>query len=217
MKYALLVLLAASSAYAQDAMSKDNHHWMKYKAGTSVTFTIKMSAGGQEMEGKMKQTLADVKDNSYTTKNSFEMAGQTNDDEETEDLPTKDGEETLKIGDKEYKCTIWKAKSKQGEKESSSRVWLTEGIKVPLKIETKKDNDTTVATAVEVSEKIKAGGKEYDCVRLEGDMATEMGKAKAKFWMNGDVPGMAIKILMDMKGDMGEAQMTFELSEIDIK
>jgi hypothetical protein len=213
----LLLMTAAILALAQDQMSKDQHHWLKYKVGTSVTMKLTMSAGDQKMEGTMKQTLTEAKDKSYTVKSSFEFAGQTNEEDEVEDIPTKVGEDTLKIGDKEYKCVKWVAKSKRGEKESTATVWLSEGIKPPLKLEIKDERGTSVVTASAVGDKVKAADKEYDCVKLEGEMNTDQGKAKTKFWMCGDVPGMAVKIDMVISGDQGDMNMVFELSQVDVK
>jgi len=209
-------ILLAIAGIAQDEMSKDKHPWMKYKVGTTVSFKMKIDAGGQQVEGTMKQELTELKDKSYTTKTAFDVMGQQNEENEVEDIPTKGSEETLKIGDKEYKCTIWNSKSKRGEKESTNRIWVADGMNVPLKLEIKDAENTSTILASAVGDKIKVGEKEYDCVRLEGDMATDMGKAKAKFWMNADVPGMAVKLSFDIKGDMGESQMTFELDKVDI-
>lgn len=211
------LLTAGSAALAQKEFDKERHHWAKYKAGTSVTWTMKVDAGGNKAEGSLKQELKEVGASSYTLLHAYDLAGQKSEEEETEDLPTRSGEETLKIGGKEYKCVIWSSKSKKGETTGATRMWLADGVKTPLRLEIKEGDETSTLTAVSLSEKLKAGGKEYDCVKLEGDMASQGHKGKGKLWLNPEIPSMTVRMDVVFDAEMGAMQTSLEVSSVDIK
>jgi hypothetical protein len=212
-----VVVVAGSSASAQQAFDKDRHHWAKYKVGTSITWKMSVASGEQKGEGSLKQELKEVGAASYKLVHVYDMAGQKSEEEETEEMPTRSGEETLKIAGKEYKCVIWSSKSKKGETEGATRFWLADGVKAPLKLEIKDGDETSTLTAVSLSEKLKAGGKEYDCVKLEGEMASGGQKGKGKLWLNPDIPSMTVRMDVSFQMEMGAMETSLEVSAVDIK
>jgi hypothetical protein len=131
-------------------------------------------------------------------------------------MPEKVGDESLKIGDKEYKCVVWKAKGKRGDKETESKVWMCDTVSAPLKLESKSGEEEGSFTATQVSDKVKGAGKEYDCVKLEGTLNNQLGKMKTTLWLNADIPGGAVCMKMEGEGDMG-AKISIDLSEVDAK
>jgi hypothetical protein len=85
---------------------------------------------------------------------------------------------------------------------------------VPAKEEKKAD----VKTIGE--EEIEAGGKKYKCKVIEGDAdaaggaaAQQAGKTKAKIWVNEQVPGGAVKMVVTTP----RGNMTFTLKSFDAK
>jgi len=221
MKQLVLVLagvaVAGSGAFAQQAFDKERHHWAKYKVGTSITFKMTVETGGNKAEGSLKQELKEAGASSFKLVHMYDMAGQKSQEEETEEMPTRSGEETLKIAGKEYTCVVWSSKSKKGESEGATRFWLADGVKAPLKLEIKDGEDVSTLTAVSLSEKIKAGGKEYDCVKLEGGMASGGQKGKGTLWLHPDIPSMTVRMDVSFQAEMGAMETSLEVSAVDIK
>lgn len=210
MKTMLALLLAGSTAFAQDKkFDLGKHPWAKFKAGSSATFTMDIQANGQAINGTYSLTLKDVGKANVTTSIVIEMQGQQQESEEVEDLPTYVGEETLKIDGKEYKCEIWTSKSNRDGSESTSKYWVCESTKVPLKLEVKDGELTGAITAVKFGEKLKVGDKEFECAKFEGELPIQGALMKTSMWMNPEIPGMAVK--MEMEGAMGTIML--ELKE----
>lgn len=214
-----LMLAVGSVAFAQEKKQEfdvKRHHWAKYGAGASVTFTMNIDAQGQAMAGTYTQTLKEVGKGNYTVTTAIEVGGQVQESEEVEEFPTHAGEETLKVAGKEYKCTVWTSKSTRNSVEMTTKMWLTESVKTPLKLEINDGSETCVVLAVKIGEKVSAAGKDYECTVLDGELPTEMGKAKAKLWMHHDLPGMTVKIELEMGGDMGAMKLSLELKEFNV-
>lgn len=213
---ASFVLLAAA-AMGQD-FDKSKHPWLKYKAGTSVTFKITYEIGEMKQEGTMTQTLAEVREKDYVTKLKYDVMGQEQEREEVEEYPVKGGTETLKIDGKDVKCTIWVTKGKRGDNGSESRMWIPEGSEVPVKVTFKVENEEDgELVAVKMNEEITVGGKKYTCVKLEGKLNAQMGELKAVAYACGDVPGGLVK--MTANGDVQGNKLTItnEVTQVDIK
>jgi hypothetical protein len=211
---AVALLVAESSAFAQKEFDVERHYWARHKVGTTATFTMAIDMGGQQMEGSYSQTLKEKSKASFTVTTAVDVGGQVQESEEIETLPKYVGEETLKVGGKEYKCTVWTSTSNREGEETTTKIWFTEAVKTPLQLEIKDPRETCVITAVKVSEKVSVHGKDYDCVAFEGELPTQMGKAKAKMWMNPEVPGMTVKLDMEVSSDMGAMKIALELKEV---
>lgn len=210
-------VLLAAMAMGQD-FDKSKHPWLKYKAGTSVTFKLTYEVGEMKQEGTMKRTLAEVKENEYITKTKYDMMGQEQEREETEQFPEKSGTETIKVDGKELKCTVWVSKGKRGENTSESKMWIPEGSEVPVKITFKVENEEDgELTAVKLSEQVTVGDKKYTCVKLEGKLTAQMGEFKAVAYASGDVPGGLVKMTADGEIQGNKLTINNEVSEVDIK
>ncbi len=191
---------------------KSRHSWMKFKTGSSASYKMTLEMGPQAMEITSKSELKEVTDKGYTLVETAEMMGNKNESERSTELPKKDGEETLKIDGKEYKCTIWK-ESSTGARERETRMWIADGVDGPLKITSKGDNEETELLAVKVKDEVEAAGKKLSCVKLEGTFKSQMGEMKGAAWLSLDVPGGMVKL--SLEGEQGK--MKAELTEFDVK
>lgn len=190
-------------------------HWAKHTAGSSVTLSISMEAHGHAMTGTHTETLKEVARDARTIATTHVLMGQTLESDRTEDLPLRGGEETLKIDGKEYTCTVWSVKSRRGERESEAKVWLAEAVATPLKLEIVQGGESSVLVAVKLGERVSAGGKDYDCTLLDGELPSERGRAKARVWMSAEVPGMTVKMELDLPGHR-TMKLAVELKEFKI-
>jgi len=191
------------------------HHWTKRAAGSSVTFTMNLEAHGHAMTGTHTETLKEVGKGNHTIATTHAMMGHAQEADIVEDLPTHVGEESLKIDGREYKCNVWSRKSKVGEKESVTKIWLTESVATPLKFEISEGGESCAILAVKTGEKVSVGGNNYDCTSFDGELPTARGRAKAKMWMNAEIPGMTVKLELDLPGHR-KTKMALELKEFKI-
>ena len=209
-------LLAVSLLlFAGQEFDKTRHLWAKWKVDSSAKYTLVVEAVGQKLEGDYVLSLAELKDKELTIRQRTNILGAEHEAAETESLPEKKGEETLKIGDKEYPCVVWTSSLKRGEKDGTAKVWIPAESEVELKIAWKAgEDDRGEFLATRLSDKIKAAGQEFDCVLLEGELTSrEFGTVKGKLWVSPRVPGGMVR--MELASD--EAKILIDLKEFEAK
>jgi len=197
-RFALAVL--ALALLPQDVDTK-RHPWLKWRKGSFARFKMSVDLGGQQLELGTRQELSAADDKEFTLAVTTEASGQTQESETVESVPKKDGEETLKIDGKEYKCTIWKSSRSRNGKDSEIRYWFAEGADAAVKFTTKGDDEAEFV-AVKFGEEVTVAGKKLSCVKLEGALKGRMGEMKGSFWFSSDVPGGAAKFALE--GDQGK-------------
>lgn len=210
---AAAVVVSVTVCQAQE-FDKSKHGWLKFKVGSWVKFKLSLDVAGQKLEGDVKEELAKVDDTGSTTKVSAKLGEDEFPSEESESLPTRDGEETLKIDGKEHKCVIWKSKGKRDEKETEVRVWMAEGAASPLRITSKVEGEDFDFTAVKLADEVSAAGKKLSCVKMDGKMVMQGTELKGSLWMNPDVPSGMVKLTAEAEGTM---KLSLELVEFDAK
>ena len=208
-----LLLLAIVAAVPQEKLDRSKHPWAKWKIGAYTKYKIVQQAGENKAEGTGTSTLTKVTDDEYVTTTKYDFGEQKIEEEETETIPVKDGEETLTVEGKKYECTIWKSTSTKGEKKTEYRVWATKKDARLLKVVGKGGSDLDI-TAAAMSESVEVAGKKYDCVRLEGSVKEEGRDGKAVFWMTEGIPGGLVK--MEAKY-AGEPELTVQLEMTEFK
>lgn len=209
LKLALLLALFAP----QEKLDPSKHPWAKWKPGTWVKYRITQQIGENKFEGTGTSTLSKVTDEEYLVSTKYDFSGQMMEEEESETIPMKDGEETLTIEGKEVECVIWKSNGKKGGTETEYRTWAAKEGSRLLKI-VGKGGDVMDAVAVRMSESVEVGGKKYDCVRLEGSVSGKTGEGTAVFWTTEEIPGGWAK--MEMKYP-GKQEITVELEVLEYK
>ncbi len=211
----LACALALALPAGQD-FDKTKHQWGKWKVDTRIKFKMTIEVGGQSIEGEYRSALTELKDKEYTLRHASSVMGAEQEEFETETYGEKKGEEKIKVGDQEHECVVWASSGKRGEKELSSRLWIPAGKETPLKMTWKAgDDESGEFTATKMSENLSAGGKDYDCVLLEGEMTSPElgGTLKGKMWMHPSVPGGVVRL--DLSGD--QAKIAVELADVDAK
>ncbi|MBI2901328.1 MAG: hypothetical protein HYY17_14180 [Planctomycetes bacterium] len=206
----LATLLAA--APPQD-FDKSKHPWTKWKEGSYAKLKMSTEMGEMKQEGSITYTLTKLTDKDFTVSTAVEAAGNTHDDAETEEFPTKAGEETLTVDGKKFECVIWKSKGTRGGSESETKVWVPKGKDFALKITTTGGQEVSF-TAVKLGEKVKVMEKEFDCVRLEGTIGQGGSDMKATIWTHPSIPGGMMKGEMKLKAGEQEGTITLELVEM---
>ncbi len=193
----------------QDVDTK-RHSWLKWKTGSFARFRMSVDLNGQQLELTTRQELTAADAKEFTLAVTTEAGGQTQESETIESLPTKDGEETLKIDGKEYKCTILKSSRSRSGRESEVRYWFAEGADAPVKFTTKGEDEAEFV-AVKLAEELTVAGKKLSCVKLEGSLKGRMGEMKGAFWFSSDVPGGAAKFALEgEKGKFSAEVVEFE-------
>lgn len=201
-------------AAGQD-FDKTKHPWTKWKVESFAKYKVTIEAAGQTLDGEYKSSLAELKEKEYSTRHVFSFMGADQEETETESFPEKKGEEKIKVGEKEHACVVWASSGKRGEKELSSKTWISGATEVALKMTWKAGaGETGEFTATKLGDKVDAGGKEFDAVLLEGEMTTdELGTMKGKLWLAASVPGGILK--MELASDQGK--VLIQLVEVDAK
>src|SRR5262245_1078707 len=194
MKFALLALAAV--ALPQEKLENAFHPWLKFKPGTSVAYTLTSEVGALKQEGRLTQTLKEAAETGFTLEVKVAQLGLEQAIEEKSGVPVKVGQERLVIGGKVLDCTVWESKGTRGPLPTTGKIWLAEGIAVPVrmvsKVEGQEDNEMTAAA---LEEKVTAAGREYACVRLEGTSKGPLGEAQTTLWASGQVPGGLVKMI----------------------
>jgi len=212
----ILALAAALLLAPQDEFDKSKHPWLKWKEGATVEYTMSQEMGEMKNEGSYTLKLSKVTDKGYTVMTTVDMGGSSNDTEDTQELPVKDGEESVTVGEDKYDCVIWKNKGSRSGEESETRIWLAKDKGLPVKLVTKGKQGFEV-TATKFGENVEADGKKYECVRLEGKM--EMGQNEAKFtmWYSPEVPGGAVQAKIEFEMGENKGTILVTLKKYDAK
>jgi hypothetical protein len=156
--------------------SPDFKNWAKFKTGTYVTVISTTDSGGAKTEQKMWYTLKTVGDDSLTVENeiaqaenvkfkapptSREFTKTVEATAKTEENVkagkpqgvTAEGTETLKVGDKEYKCTWYKFRINTTSGPINGQLWLCDDV--PGRMVKMKSESRAATTTAEVTEIVK--------------------------------------------------------------
>jgi hypothetical protein len=195
------ILLALALLAPQERLPVERHPWMKYKVGTSITYTITFEGGGQKTTGEAVYTLKEKTDDGYvrTAKTTFEGAGEERSEQESR--PVRGDAEAVRVGGESKDCVVWTASGKGGEGEVQVRFWLPAGGSLPLRVASKTaSGDETDLVATSLKEEVEALGKKFACVRLEGKRKTPQGELALSVWMAEGIPGGGARLEMSVPG-----------------
>ncbi len=206
--FAILAAMAALAG-AQDPPKKAKHFWVGATSGTSVKFKFTEEGGRTGVEEYLVKETTDDQFAFYRTLTVGESIAEQKEiaefhaDRCVHCAPASKpaGEETLKIGDKEYKCQVYKWTSTV-QPIREVRTWIAEGVAWPVKSDWKMaaKGAHTSWQAVSVSEEIEAGGKKYACVKVEGTDQFGSGvNIKFTMWFSPEVPGGVVKAAVEGK------------------
>jgi hypothetical protein len=151
-------------------------NWAKFKSGTYVTVIATTEAEGKKTEQKMWYTLMVLGDDTLTVENEtaqpenvkfklpptkLEYAKMVEATDKTEASikagkpggVTDEGTETLKVGDKEYKCTWYKFRINTLSGPVSNQLWVCDDV--PGRMVKMKSESRAATTVSEVTEIVK--------------------------------------------------------------
>ncbi len=210
-----ILAMAALAGVAQDP-EKGRHPWATWKVGSVVKFAATIEAGGEKQEGSLSWTLEESGDKGFKVKQIVDLGGNVQELAEEWGPPAKDGEETLKVEGKEYKCAVWKITGTSQGRNVEVRYSVAEGKPTPLRWVRKADGNTEVdVTASKLAETLTLAGKKYESVKAEGAVNFGGGEIKTTAWMSSEVPGYLLKAAIGVAGDA--LRMSFEVSAVDLK
>ena len=220
----LVLAFAAGAGFAQDEgkkkdqdkpkFDKTRHAWLKFKKGTWVKMGMTVSSEMGDQESERKKELKEV-DDGYTLAITTESMGQEDETEEWESIPEFVKKDTVKIGEKEYKCTVWKSTSEKANDESEDLIWLDEKGRA-LKIKVDGDTDYEV-TAVELDVEVEIDGKKYKCVKMKGTVESSQMEGKLVGWYTSEIPGGVARMEMEVELSGMSIEITMEVEEFEIK
>lgn len=189
--------------FALQELDQSRHPWMKWKEGTYVRF--ESSSRDFTFERRLKSVSKDgyvLLHNEYGGEEMMERKERILDGcSHCDPIREKAGEEKLTIDGKEYACTIWKTKTdQQGAFVREERVWMTEGMDIPLRVEYSITRGITAQRslkAVKIDEEIAVGKEKLKCIRFEGTHRVEMNDGPStdtlKIWRCTEVPGWTVR------------------------
>ena len=188
---ALLLLLAP-----QDRVPSDSHPWLRFKAGASATYSSKITYGALTQEGALTYTLKEVgADGRYVVAVKAAQLGQEATSEEAFGAPVKTGTETIRVGDRDFACTIWTSTGARGGKPQTARWWIADGAPLPLRVHlTVEGEEDFDVTARALDEALTAGGRAYACLRLEGRSKNGVEESRVVLWSSPEVPGGVVRL-----------------------
>lgn len=151
---AVLAVFAGGLALAQEKVENPEYaSWAKHKKGTAVTLKSTTVAGAINSESVITTTLADIGADSLTVEmavtskvNGMEFknppikreiaksvalpAGVKKEDfgKVAAGAKAEEGTETVKVGGAEYKAKWYKSKTKAGDGEVESKVWMSDDV-----------------------------------------------------------------------------------------
>lgn len=206
----------ASRETGQDDRKFDTsiHPWLKWQVGSFIEYTGSTPLG----EVKTRETLKEIRQKGFVIETTEAHGGKEFKDVQTRKMPDFIKEDTLKIGDRTFKCTVWR----WGDPDplmGTPRIWVDEKGRF-LKIVRTLENGKEVASyrAAELDAKVKVGDREYDCVRLEGKQEDPMGHSVVvTVWMSPDVPSGLVKLLMKGHTEGGNFEFTRVATRIEAK
>jgi hypothetical protein len=179
---ASFLLIGAICTFAEDkpetkkVESPDFKNWAKFKVGTYVTVISTTEAEGKKTEQKMWYTLKTQGDESVTVENEiaqpenvkFKAPPTSREFTKMVDADDKsaasvkagkpsgvndEGTETLKVGDKEIKCTWYKFRINTTAGPINGQLWVSDDV--PGRMVKMKSESRAVTTVAEVTEIVK--------------------------------------------------------------
>ncbi len=213
----LVLVLVAAPAGAQDGAALDNarHPWLRWKEGSYTR--LKMTVGKNKSD--MVHILKEVTEEGFVTEIQTKLFGSMDIFRDEEKLPKRDGEETLKLEGKDFKCTIWKAAAVRHGKDAESKYWIDDGGRV-LKIARTLDmfQGPLVVQAVKAGEKRKVKDRELECLKLEGTCRAPTGAdATVEVWTSPEVPGGTLRTKVTYSTGKADATMDVEVVDYEGK
>lgn len=212
-----LLLLAVLAHAPQEKLDASRHPWLRFKAGTSVAYKVTSEVGVLKEESQMTYSLKEIDEGGFTLEVKVAGIGKEQAMDGKEGPYLKVGEEKVRVAEKDHACTIWESKGQRGPYSTKTRYWLAEGIAVPLRLVSQVDAQESDVVATSLSEKLAIGGKEYDCVRLEGKTKNAQGEAETTVWLSDPVPGRLVKIAAKGKVQGAGMTTTVELAGVSEK
>lgn len=185
--------LLAIGAGAQD-LDAERHPWRKWKEGAGVTWRITRVQKDKREEETLQEVLIKVEAKQIVLKQTWEKS-RPKERRLTESRPQKDGEETLKIDGKEFKCVIWKFRGARDGETIETRRWYAEGCNAPLKVAYRFGTGIRGEfIATNLKDAVSACGTTFECVKLEGQWKQEEKvSSKMTLWLSPEVPGGVVK------------------------
>ncbi|MCX7806089.1 MAG: hypothetical protein N3A38_12985 [Planctomycetota bacterium] len=160
---ALCVCWVARRAESGDAAAENP--FKKANVGDFVAYAVEADMGGMKMKGKVKQTVTAKDEKTATVAVETEMAGippQKNEvkvelDKPHDQVPPgaerktiKEGDETIKVGGKEYKChwteteTAMKVPNNMGTSLTRAKVWICQDVPLGGLVKMESTTDITM-------------------------------------------------------------------------
>lgn len=185
----------------QDDPAKDwRHPWHGATEGSRLTWKVTSEMFGSKFEVTRTDTVAKVGDHDVTVKreegeNTSDQVIHTGRPSELEGTWTRVGEEKIKVGDKEYACTIHELRREAKPVVQTTRVWTCAGAPFwALKQTWSQTMDgKEAAGAVEevtaVDQAVKVGDREFKCIVLRRKTAMATVETVETMWRTADVPG----------------------------
>lgn len=210
-RWTLALALAAPAVCAQD-LDPERHPWRKWDEGAAVTWKIVRRQKQKQEEETLQEVLTRVEAEQIVLKQIWEKS-TPRERRLTESRPQKDGEETVKIEGKEYRCVIWKFRGARENETVETRRWYAEDLDAPVKVVYRFSSGIRgefVATSLK--DPVTACGRTFDCVRLEGQWKQEEKiSSRMTLWLSPKVPGGVVKRFFEYNPDF---TITYTLEEI---
>jgi hypothetical protein len=171
----LAVLAFAPLSRAEEIDNPSFKSWAKHKVGTTVTMKTVSDVAGQKTEAVMTSKLVEltadkaVVEMTVTTKvagmefttpatkmenpKKIKVEGKKPEAAGKPEGVVKEGEETVKVGGKEYKAKFYETKTKTPSGDVEGKIWMSD--EVPggmLKMESKLSGAVAGTTTMEVTE-----------------------------------------------------------------
>jgi len=180
----------------QDRIPSDRHPWLRHTPGAKAAYKSTLQYGALTQEGGLTYALTEAGDDGrYTISVKAAQLGQEATSEETFGAPAKTGAETIRVGDRDFACTIWTSTGRRGGKPQTARWWIADGAPLPLRVhlavEGEEDFDVT---AQALDEALTIDGRRYACMRLEGRSRTGGEESRVVLWSSPEVPGGVVRL-----------------------
>lgn len=197
----------------QDALEPARHPWMAWKPGASARYRITLELGAARQDGAVAYTLAETGPRGYTLKVLASQLSKELSSELQDDVPSRGAAETLTIDGKDVATTSWASRGLRGGLVCETRLWLRAEGGAPLKMTSKIDGQEDLTlTAAALEDVVKAAGREFRCVRLEGRDVLKNHQVSA--WFSPEVPGGLVKMVTRAKPKGQDLLSTLELTEL---
>ncbi|MHC4608127.1 MAG: hypothetical protein ACYTAF_14550, partial [Planctomycetota bacterium] len=134
-------------------------------------------------------------------------------------IPVFIKEETVKVGETEHKCTVWKSSGTLDVSKTEALIWMdAQGRILKWICRTKGQfRSETTLVASRVDDEVKVPGGTFTCVKLEGIMKYPGFDLEMTLWYSGKVPGGDVKVLQKGEAQGKKITSTRELTAMEIK